>query len=136
MTITVERRADLSDERLDALFWQEEARRKSLDDLARLRKEARAEIERLIGFLDASDDYTSTELEAAIDDEPCDEDELDVLLGSADNMMNQEHGWGAKGGESGDLESDGNCDDEPSLGAPECHPNPYNSLTHCSQENW
>jgi len=36
---------------------------KPLSDLARLRKEASAEIERLIAFLDASDQYVMTELE-------------------------------------------------------------------------
>ncbi|WP_148203806.1 hypothetical protein [Nitrobacter winogradskyi] len=38
---------------------------------------ASAEIERLIAFLDASDGYTMHELEAAVDDIPCDDNELD-----------------------------------------------------------
>ena len=45
--------------------------------IGKLRKEARDEIDRLIGFLDKTDDYVSRELEAAADDVPCDEDELD-----------------------------------------------------------
>ncbi|MCP3370785.1 hypothetical protein [Bradyrhizobium cajani] len=39
---------------------------KALSDLARLRKRASAEIERLIAFLDETDSYVTTELE--IDD--------------------------------------------------------------------
>ena len=41
----------------------------SLEELARLRKEAAAEIDRLIGFLDASDTYVQTEFEEACEDE-------------------------------------------------------------------
>jgi hypothetical protein len=39
--------------------------------IGRLRKEARDEIDRLIGFLDKTDDYVSRELEDAVDDSPC-----------------------------------------------------------------
>jgi hypothetical protein len=45
--------------------------------IGRLRKEARDEINRLIGFLDKTDDYVSRELEDAVDDNPCDDNELD-----------------------------------------------------------
>jgi hypothetical protein len=38
--------------------------------IGRLRKEARDEIDRLIGFLDKTDDYISRELEESNDDEP------------------------------------------------------------------
>jgi hypothetical protein len=38
--------------------------------IGRLRKEARDEIDRLIGFLDKTDDYVSRELEQSTDDEP------------------------------------------------------------------
>ena len=38
--------------------------------IGRLRKEARNEIDRLIGFLDKTDDYVSRELEDSNDDEP------------------------------------------------------------------
>jgi hypothetical protein len=38
--------------------------------IGRLRKEARDEINRLIGFLDKTDDYVSRELEESNDDEP------------------------------------------------------------------
>ena len=45
--------------------------------VARLRKEASAEIQRLLDFMDASDPYASTELEDQADDGPCDDNELD-----------------------------------------------------------
>ena len=45
--------------------------------IGRLRKEARDEIDRLIRFLDKTDDYVSRELEDSIDDHPHDDDELD-----------------------------------------------------------
>ncbi|WP_092182149.1 hypothetical protein [Bradyrhizobium sp. cf659] len=72
---------------------QERERQRALRRLARLRKEAEAEITRLIAFLDASDPYASTELEDQVDDGPCDDNELD-----------RDH-----------------SDDEPSLGALEGH---------------
>jgi hypothetical protein len=46
--------------------------------LARLRRKASDEIERLLEFLDASDPYAATEIEIAIDDGPCDTDELEA----------------------------------------------------------
>src|SRR5450755_4544864 len=45
--------------------------------IGRLRKEARDEIDRLIRFLDKTDDYMFRELEDSIDDNPHDDDELD-----------------------------------------------------------
>jgi hypothetical protein len=42
-----------------------------------LREKASAEIDRLIAFLDASDGYTMDEREEAVDDVPCDDDELE-----------------------------------------------------------
>jgi hypothetical protein len=45
--------------------------------IGRLRKEARDEIDRLIRFLDKTDDYVSRELEDQVDDGPCDDNELD-----------------------------------------------------------
>jgi hypothetical protein len=45
--------------------------------IGRLRKEARDEIDRLIRFLDKTDDYVSRELEDQVDDSPCDDNELD-----------------------------------------------------------
>lgn len=43
----------------------------------RLRQQAADVVERLIAFLDASDGYTVNELGEAVDDIPCDDDELD-----------------------------------------------------------
>jgi len=48
--------------------------------IGRLRKEARDEIDRLIRLLDTTDDYVSRELEDQVDDNPCDEDELEPSL--------------------------------------------------------
>jgi hypothetical protein len=45
--------------------------------IGRLRGEARDEIDRLIRFLDKTDDYVSRELEDQVDDSPCDDNELD-----------------------------------------------------------
>ena len=45
--------------------------------IGRLRREARDEINRLIGFLDKTDDYVSRELEDSVDDGPMDDNELD-----------------------------------------------------------
>jgi hypothetical protein len=68
--------------------------------IGKLRKEARDEIDRLIGFLDKTDDYVSRELEDSIDDGPHDDDELD----------GPEH-----------AEDEQDEPDEPSLGAFEGH---------------
>jgi hypothetical protein len=68
--------------------------------IGKLRKEARDEIDRLIGFLDKTDNYVSRELEDSIDDGPHDDDELD----------------GPENGEDEQSEPD-----EPSLGAFEGH---------------
>lgn len=50
------------------LAGQERERQKSLRRLASLRRKAAAEIDRLIAFLDASDVYVATELEADYSD--------------------------------------------------------------------
>src|SRR5215218_1732211 len=84
--------------------------------IGRLRKDARDEIDRLIRFLDASDDYVSRELEDEIDAGPCDTDELEISegddepdgdrepsLGSLDGKDDQT-AWAA--GKGGDAELD------------------------------
>ncbi|WP_165405425.1 hypothetical protein [Bradyrhizobium genosp. SA-3] len=91
---------------LSGLAIQQRERQTSLQRLARLRKEASAEIERLIAFLDASDPYVMTELEDACEDE------------------------GAQcegGGGEEDCEDEGadTSDYEPSLGSVERHPSCY-----------
>lgn len=86
--------------RVENVRLQAEKRSTALATLRDLRDQARAEIERLIAFLDASDSYIMTEREEAVDDVPCDTDELEVS--------------------EGDDEDDG--DSEPSLGSIERHP--------------
>jgi hypothetical protein len=98
------------------LARQNREREKALRRLAKLRKKASDEIERLIGFLDASDPYAATELEVQIDDEPCDTDELEMgwtgLTANAGNMPNQD--WIDEAEADG---SGGDANDEPSLGS-------------------
>jgi hypothetical protein len=60
------------------LARQNREREKALRRLAKLRRKASDEIERLLAFLDASDPYAATELEDSIDDEPHDGDELEM----------------------------------------------------------
>lgn len=78
----------------------------------KLRERASAEIDRLIAFLDTSDGYTMDEREEAVDDIPCDYDELE---------------------EGGD-------EHEPSLAACERHPSAYGPESFRSsigdQTNW
>lgn len=59
------------------LAIQQRQREKALRRVAKLRKKAAAEIERLLEFLDASDEYVTTELEDGVDDGPVDDNELD-----------------------------------------------------------
>jgi hypothetical protein len=80
------------------LAQQQRERDKAIRRLFKLREKASAEIERLLEFLDASDSYVATELEAAIDDGPCDTDELEIEDG------NDEPSLGSSGhGEAGAI---------------------------------
>jgi hypothetical protein len=80
----------------------------------------RLEIDRLIQFLDQSDDYVTTELE---DDDEREPEEREPSLGSVDRAVNQSR-WSV--GSCDDAEHD-DSDREPSLG----------SLDHnWSQEAW
>src|SRR4051812_23035969 len=54
---------------LDGLGIQQHLTATALSDVARIRKEAHAEIGRLISFLDQSDEYVMTELEEESEDE-------------------------------------------------------------------
>ncbi|MCC8961708.1 hypothetical protein H8A95_05080 [Bradyrhizobium sp. Pear76] len=103
MQTTVERPAESAGAITSGLALQQRERETTLQALARLRKEASAEIERLIAFLDASDEYVMTERE--FDDcerEDCFEDD-EPDLGSLDCHHSQER-WAAGG--SDDLEED------------------------------
>ena len=100
------------------LAAQQQAREEALQRLRSLRKEASDEIDRLLGFLDASDPYVTAELEEQVDDGPIDDNELDgpengedeesdpgePCLGSLDGKDDQT-AWAA--GNRGDLELDG-----------------------------
>jgi hypothetical protein len=100
--------------------------------IGRLRKEARAEIDRLIRFLDKTDDYVSRELEDDDDREQLGDDE--PPLGSFDRMMDQTKSWQYQAWRGGflcedapvDAEHD-EADAEPSLGSLDQHDN---------QEQW
>ena len=84
--------------------------------IGRLRKEARDEIDRLIRFLDKTDDYVSRELEDSIDDNPHDEetddngednedaDPAEPSLGSVGDVHFNQERWAA--GSRCDLEQD------------------------------
>lgn len=65
----------------DGVAVQQRERQATLRKLAALRKEAMAEISRLIAFLDASDPYVMTEREEGEDDGPCDRVDRLPLLG-------------------------------------------------------
>src|SRR5690348_1368754 len=67
----------VASERLAQVAAQERRAEKARQQVCKLREKAFAEIERLIAFLDASDGYTTNELEEAVDDVPCDQDEPD-----------------------------------------------------------
>ncbi|SEB95041.1 hypothetical protein [Bradyrhizobium erythrophlei] len=103
MKAIVERPAESVGAILSGLAVQQRERETTLQTLARLRKEAREEIARLIDFLDASDEYVMTEREQ--DDcerEDCFEDD-EPDLGSLDSHHSQER-WAAGG--TDDLEED------------------------------
>jgi hypothetical protein len=95
------------------LAEQQAARLESLEALARLRREARDEILKLIQFLDQSDPYAMTELEEDDDREPLGDEE--PSLGSFDQVTNQEKSYLTDYCEV-DAELD-TADDEPSLGS-------------------
>ncbi|NUU40361.1 hypothetical protein [Tardiphaga robiniae] len=100
-----------------------------------LRKEARDEIDRLIQFLDQTDDYVCRELEDAVDDGPIDDNELEPSLCGLDADPRRHQGGDGCGWLS-DRELD-DSDDEPSLGSIENHPNGYtDSNVTRSHEHW
>lgn len=63
--------------------------------IGRLRKEARDEIDRLIGFLDNTDDYVSRELEDEVDAGPIDTDELEISEGDDEDDGTREPSLGS-----------------------------------------
>ena len=125
------------------LIQQQRKRERALKRIAKLKEKAAAEIERLLAFLDACDPYVTAELEDQVDDNPCDDTELEPSLGAFDAMTNQDKSWRRLQGEFGaeeDAEED-DCDAEPSLGSVENHPNGYLDGSDCgrggkTQECW
>src|SRR5689334_12991830 len=112
------------------LAVQRRTRGASLQTLAKLRREAAAEIERLIAFLDASDPYVASELEDDISADLEDEGESEPSLGSIErhrscygadgrDWSGDQTAWAAGGTQDLEDEHDGaepSEDDEPSLG--------------------
>jgi hypothetical protein len=97
----------------DGFVRQERQRERALKRVAKLRQKASAEIERLIDFMDATDRYAANELEDAIDDGPCDDQEIEPSLGWGE--MQARYGQYNEPADI-DVELD-QCDREPSLGS-------------------
>ena len=93
-----------STSRLQNIHEQEAARQAAIETVRRLRREAAAEIERLIDFMDRSDDYVMTEREPS--------------LTGFSNGMDDREGDDCDLEENYDAEED-RSDCEPSLGWPE-----------------
>lgn len=81
---------------------QELARYEAERTIFNLRKQAAAEIERLIAFMDETDGYTTTEFEGAVDDRGCCDDEMEKSLSG----IHAHHIPDAVGDKFGDLEFD------------------------------
>jgi hypothetical protein len=110
---------EASPESAGALYWPTGVTPEQIFEvIGRLRKEARDEIDRLIGFIDKTDDYVSRELED--DDSANFEDggDSEPSLGSLDRMTDQTklYAGGPTDHFSIDRELD-KSDDEPSLGS-------------------
>ncbi len=93
------------------LAVQQRERERALRKLTRLRKKASAEIERLLAFLDQSDEYVMTEREL---EEEGDDADHEPALGAFDRMTDQDRAWRTVQGEfiaGTDAEVD-DCDRE------------------------
>jgi hypothetical protein len=107
--------------------------------IGRLRKEARDENDRLIGFLDTTDDYMFRELEDAVDDNPCDDLELEPsLCGVTAAAANLPAEFRDDDLEGDDTPNGLSAEDEPALGSIEDHPNWYDGHRRRdrNQEHW
>ena len=92
--------------------------------IGRLRKEARDEIDRLVQFLDETENHMELEPEDEADDS-----ELEPSLGSFDRVADQSRAWQQRGAFcSGDDAERDEADAEPSLGSV--------GDMHFNQENW
>ena len=102
------------------LLTQDAQRRDAINNILGLRRQARAEIDRLLEFLDATDDYVRTELEidndADLEDDGCGE----PSLGSGTAIDQGRWALKGKGVCDAELEHDGRepdrSDYEPTLG--------------------
>ncbi|MDA9392548.1 hypothetical protein WN73_18625 [Bradyrhizobium sp. CCBAU 45394] len=88
---------DASVSPLSGLAIQERERQTTLRRLTRLRKEASADIEQLIAFLDGSDPYVMTEREEVVDDVACHTDKLEVSEGDDEDAGDDEPSLGSLG---------------------------------------
>lgn len=113
------------------LATQERQRQEALEAVEKLRKQASAEVERPIAFLDASDGYTTTEMEPSLDggtgdDREAEPEHDEPELASFDRMTDQSIAGASRSGlrsltcRSG-VELD-TADDQPSLSARETAP--------------
>jgi hypothetical protein len=108
--------------------------------IGRLRREARDEIDKLIRFLDDSDNHM--ELDEAVDDVPCDDSELEAGDGDDEPSLGSHVlpsgavSYSMPVGRGGEFDCEGDdtpsgrsAEDEPSLGSVE-------ALVRGGQENW
>jgi hypothetical protein len=92
--------------------------------IGQLRKEARDEIDRLVRFLDETENHMELEPEDEADDS-----ELEPSLGSFERVVDQSKAWQQRGEFcSGDDAEQDNADAEPSLGSV--------GHMHFNQDNW
>ena len=116
----------------EGLARQQRERERALKRVAKLRQKASNEIEKLLSFLDASDPYTATELEEAVDDRPCDGDpDAEPSLVSFDRMSDQIKAWSTRSTYT-EIEVDAELDTadaEPALGS-------VAALAEENQERW
>lgn len=99
------------------LATQQQRAEKTRQRVCKLREKAFEEIERLIAFLDASDGYSMDEREEAVDDVPCDDNELEFsfcgVTADYQPMPVTEYDDEREGGDAGDHEDDEpECEDE------------------------
>jgi hypothetical protein len=97
------------DSRARNLATQERKRIKTLQRLSRLRREASEQIDKLIQFLDQTDQYAQHELELNEDDSRQEEADMEPTLGAADRIIDQDRAWGSS--RWGANQMDGELDD-------------------------
>src|ERR1700761_8707761 len=103
----------------ETLYLLTEVPEQIFQAIGKLRKEARDEVDRLIRFLDKTDDYVSRELEDSAGDNPHQGEDEEPSLGFLDHMTNQERICQGLSGDREDEHDGGEPteDNEPSLGS-------------------